>query len=157
MEGMKMYRIEFSDAIMEMEGNQGKIALEAASPRQALKRAQEHFPQMRDVSVVGTAGRYLVEFKVDEKYNRSLFKKAQKVVKLEPTRENFDALELDEQYMALYYALLTGDATFLKPPATIQGALMALKNTMVRQGVVSNFDAFMDYDIAVANAAESQS
>jgi hypothetical protein len=140
---------------MEINGNQGTITLNAGSAKDALRRARRLFKHMRDVSVAGTAERYVVEFKVDYKYNRSMLKKARQLASLDLTRDNYDRLKPEGKYMALLCAELMGKETFLENPLFLRGALMALKNELVREGHVSSLDDFMDYDIAAYNAVES--
>jgi len=152
-----MYRFQRDDATLELQGNSGTITLDAGSARDALDRARRIFRPMRDVTVAGTAGRYVVEFKVDFKYNRSLLRKARKLARLDLTRTNYERLKPEEKYMALLHAQLTGKETFLPDPMFLRGALLALKNDLIRQGDVSSPDDFMDYDITVYNMVESQS
>jgi hypothetical protein len=151
-----VYRFQRQDAMIEIEGNQGTMTFTASSARDALLHAHDILPQIREVGVRGTAGRYLVDFKVDFDYNRSASKKAHEVAQLDLTHENYERLAPDEKYMALLHAQLTGKEIFLgdKP---IAAALMSLKNEMVRRGEIPSHDDFMDYDIAVYNLVESQS
>lgn len=151
-----MYRFQHEDATLEIEGNNGTITLVAGSARDALNRARRIFRHMRDVTVAGTAGRFIVEFKVDHKYNRSLLRKARKLARLDLTRANYDRLKPEEKYMALLHAQLTGKETFLPDALFLRGALLALKNQIIYQGEMSSHDAFMDYDITVYNLVESQ-
>jgi hypothetical protein len=152
-----VYRFQRDDGVVEIEGNSGRVILIASSAQDALRRARKLFQHMRDVGVAGTADQYVVTFKVDLKYRRPLYNKARKLGQLPLTPENYDGLELDEKYMALLYAQLTGKETFLEDPKLLPSALMALRNEIIRRGVLSDHDEFMDYDIAVYNAAESES
>jgi hypothetical protein len=150
-----MYRFEKNGATIEIEGNRGTISLTAPGPREALKRAERLFTHMRDVAVAGTAERYTVSFRIDHKYRKSLLKKMQRLAAVELTRENYEELEPLEKYMVLLHAQLTGKETFLGDSGLLRGALLAVKNELVRQGEVADPDAFMDYDIVVYNAAET--
>ena len=150
-----MYRFQVEDAILEIEGNTGTITLGAGSAQDALKRARHFFRHMRDVTVAGTAERYVVEFKVDRKYNRSLLRKARRVAALDLTRENYEQLQPLEKYMALLYAQLTGKETFLPDPMFVRGAVLALRNELVRNAQVSSPNDLMDYDIVVYNLIET--
>ena len=150
-----MYRFQVEDAILEIEGNTGTITLGAGSAQDALKRARHFFRHMRDVTVAGTAERYVVEFKVDRKYNRSLLRKARRVAALDLTRENYEQLQPLEKYMALLYAQLTGKETFLPDPMFLRGAVLALKNELIRNAQVSGPNDLMDYDIVVYNLIET--
>jgi hypothetical protein len=147
----------YGDATLEIEGNSGTVTLNASSAQDALVRARRFFRHMRDISVTGTAERYVIEFKVSFKYNRRLFRRASKLAKLDLTRENYERLEPTEKYIALLYAQVTGKETFLSDPMFLRGALLSLKNEMLHQGQVSSPDDFTDYDIAVYNLVESQS
>lgn len=152
-----MYRFTYDDATLEIDGNQGTITLSAGSAQDALKRARRFFRHQRDVTVAGTAGRYIVEFKVGFRHNRSLLRRARKIAKIDLTRENYDRLHPEDKYIALLHAQLTGKKTFLEDPMFFRGALLTLKNEIIRQGHVSNPNDFMEYDIAVYNLVESQS
>jgi hypothetical protein len=150
-----MHRFEQNDATLEIDGNRGTITLIAASPQDALKRARRIFRHMREVSVVGTADRYLVEFKVDPKYNRGLHKRAREIARTPLTRPNYEGLDPLERYMALLHAQLTGKETFLEKPTQLPAALLALENELIRQGHISTREDLMDYEIAVYNVSES--
>lgn len=152
-----MYRFTYDDATLEIDGNQGTITLSAGSAQDALQRARHLFRHQRDVTVAGTAGRFIVEFKVGFKHNRSLLKKARKLAKIDLNRENYDRLQPEDKYMALLHAQLTGKKTFLEDPMFLRGALLALKNEIIRQGQVGSPNDFLEYDIAVYNLVESQS
>lgn len=41
--------------------------------------------------------------------------------------------------------------------ASVQEALAVIKNVIIRQAFVSRYDGFLDYDIAIYSAVESES
>ena len=151
-----MYRFQYNGATLEIEGNTGSVTLNAADAQDAMRQARRLFRHMRDVSVAGTAERYVVSFKVDYKYRRDLLKTARRLARLDLSRENVKGLSPLEKYMALLHAQLTRKDTFLGDPMLLRGAVLALRNEIVRQGHVSSPDDLMDLDVVVYNLVESE-
>lgn len=143
------------DYVLVIEGNTGQITLSAASPQAALKRARQIFPKSREMAVAGTAGNYVVQFKVGFDHNKALLKRARRLAAMDLTRQDsFNTLSPVERYMALLYAQLTGKPTYLGNRLSI--GLAALKANMLATNQVAGPGVFADYDIAVYNLVELQ-
>jgi hypothetical protein len=146
----------YGDVTLKIEGNTGTITLKAASAREALKRARQIFPHVRNVGVAGTAERFVVDFKVGFNHNRRLLKRARRLSGVDVTQENYDGLVLGDRYMILLQAQLARKSTFLGDPIFLRDAVRRLRDE-IRGGRGSGADELMEYDIAVHNLLDSGS
>ena len=152
-----IYKINFSEGVVEFVKNRGRTFLEASGPKQAVAAARELFRHTRDEQVKSLGSdQYLVTFKVSLDYKMHLVRTTEKAVKLLRAPELYaDGRYLDRYIVAIVY-METGEPEFLAD-TDIRSEISSLRKASVVAREVPNVVSFIDYDIAIYNYLELNS
>jgi hypothetical protein len=146
-----IYKINFSEGVVEFVKNRGRTFLEADGPKQALTASRELFAQTRDEQVKSLgSGQYLVTFTVALDYKLYLVRSVEKAIKLLRAPELYaDGRYLDRYIVATVF-METNKPEFLSQ-TDIRTEISNLRKASVVSREVSNVVSFIDYDIAIYN------
>jgi len=152
-----IYKINFSEGVVEFVKNRGRAFLEAGGPKQAVAAARELFRHTRDERIKSLgSGQYLVTFKVALDYKLHLVRSVEKAVKLLRAPDLYaDGRYVDRYFVAIMF-METGEPGFLAD-TDIRAEISSLRKAAVVSREVPNVVSFIDYDIAIYNFLELNS
>ncbi len=149
-----IYKINFSEGVVEFVKNRGRTHLEAASPEGAIAAARELFEYTRDEQVKSVgSGQYLVTFKVVLDYKLHLVRSVEKAVRLLRAPELYADGRFLDRYIVATVFRETGEPDFLAD-TDIKNEISSLRKASVVSREVPNVVSFIDYDIAIYNYLE---
>jgi hypothetical protein len=149
-----IYKLNFSEGVIEFVKNHGRAFLEADSPKQAITAARELFEHQREGRVQSLgSGQYVVNFKVALDYKLQLVRQVEKTIRMIRQMRNYtEARYLDRYIMATIF-METGEPDFLDE-LDIRDEISNLRKAAVVAREVTNVVSFIDYDIAIYNYLE---
>lgn len=152
-----IYKINFSEGVVEFVKNSGRAFLEATGPKQAVATARELFRHTRDERIKSLgSGQYIVTFKVSLDYKLYMIRSVEKAVKLLRSPDVYaDGRYVDRYIVAIVY-METGEPEFLAD-TDIRSEISNLRKAAVVSREVPNVVSFIDYDIAIYNYLELNS
>ena len=152
-----IYKVNFSEGVVEFCKNRGRAFLEATGPREALQAARGLFEHTRDehIKALGS-GQYLVTFKVSLDYRLPLVRSAEKAVKMLRSEELYQDARYLDRYIVATVFLETGSPEFLAE-IDIKEEISMLRKAAVVAREVNNVVSFIDQDIAIYNYLELNS
>lgn len=149
-----LYRLNFSEGVMEFVKNRGRTFLEAAGPKEAVAAARELFEHTRNERVKSLgAGQYLVTFRVALDYKLPQIRGVEKAVKLLRSPELYRDGRYIDRYMVATVFMETGQPEYLSD-TNIKDEISNLRKAAVVAREVPNVVSFIDYDIAIYNYLE---
>ncbi len=149
-----IYKVNFSEGVVEFAKNQGRTFLEAAGPQEALAAARDLFEHTRDEQVQSLgSGQYLVSFRVSLNYRLPLVRSVEKAVRLLRSRDNYFSGRYIDRYMVATVFKETGRPEFLAD-MDIKEEISGLRKAAVVAREVPNVVSFIDYDIVIYNYIE---
>lgn len=152
-----IYKINFSEGVIEFIKNRGRTFLEADGPREAVAATRELFEHTRNERVKSLgSGQYLVTFKVKLDYKLHLVRTVEKAVKLLRAQELYDDGRYVDRYMVATVFMETGQPDYLAD-TDIKKEISSMRKAAVVAREVSNIVKFIDYDIAIYNYLELNS
>ncbi len=152
-----IYKINFSEGVVEFVKNRGRTFLEAAGPKQAVSAARELFGHTRDEQVESLgSSQYLVTFKVSFDYKLHMIRTVEKAVKLLRAPDLYADGRYVDRYMVATVYMETGHPEFLAD-TDIKSEISSLRKASVVSREVPNVVSFIDYDIAIYNYLELNS
>lgn len=149
-----VYRVSYTDCIVEFVRNKGRAFLEAPGATQAIARVNEAFDDTRNEFARDLgSGQYLVTFQVGLGYKKPLLKQIERAVKLLRNRFKYDRARYVDRYaVALIYGE-TGQPDYLRG-LDVSNEVNRLREAAVVAREINNAVAFIDLDIAVFNYIE---
>ncbi len=152
-----IYSFKYPDAVIELKGNQGRAVIRAKDPIQAMTRARELFPHLRDESVRTRSGEeYVVRFKVAFEYRMSLLKTVERASRLKRSVDSYNRGRYVDRYVVASLCLLTGVPEWLAA-TNLKEEISDLRRAAVVAREVPNVMGFVDWDIAIHNFIELNS
>ena len=149
-----IYKINFSEGVVEFAKNTGRTFLEAEGPQQALLAARELFEHTRDERVQSLgSGQYLITFKVRLDYRLPMVRNVEKAIKLLRFQNMYDAGRFVDRYIVATIFMNTGFPDFLSD-RDIKEEISSMRKAAVVSREVPNVVHFIDYDIAIYNYLE---
>jgi hypothetical protein len=152
-----IYKLNFSEAVVEFCKNHGRAILEATGPKEALTAARGLFQHTRDERIKSLGnGQYMITFKVSLDYRLPLVHSAEKAVKMLRNEDLYrDARYIDRYIVAIVF-METGSPEYLAE-TDIKDEISSLRKAAVVAREVPNVVSFIDYDIAIYNYLELNS
>ena len=152
-----IYKINFSEGVVEFVKNRGRTFLEASGPKQAVAAARELFQHTREEQVKSLGSdQYLVTFKVSLDYKLHLVRTVEKAVKLLRAPEIYADGRYVDRYIVATVCMETGEPEFMAD-TDIRSEISSLRKAAVVSREVPNVVSFIDYDIAIYNYLELNS
>ncbi len=149
-----LYKVNYTDGVLEFVKNKGRVFLEAPDPQAALKYARELFEYTRNerVQCLGE-DQYLVSFKVALDYRLPLVHQAERAIPLLRTREKYDKGRYVDRYIVASVFRETGKPEYLTG-IDVKAELRDLRKAAVVSREVPNIVSFIDIDISIYNYIE---
>jgi hypothetical protein len=152
-----VYRVNYSDGVIEFVKNKGRAFLEADSPQAAIRQTRELFEYTRDERAKALGdNQYLVTFKVTLDYRLPLLRSVEKAVKLLRSVELYTDGRYIDRYMVATVFRETGKPEFLAE-LDIKDEISSLRKSAVVAREVPNIMSFVDIDIVTHNHIELNS
>jgi len=152
-----IYKLNFTEGVVEFCKNHGRAFLEAASPKEALTAARGLFQHTRDERVKSLGnGQYMVTFKVALDYRLPLVRDAEKAVRLLRSKDDYRDGRYIDRYIVATVFMETGSPEYLAE-TDIKEEISSLRKAAVVAREVSNVVSFIDHDIAIYNYLELNS
>ena len=152
-----IYKVNYTDGVIEFVKNKGRAFLEAASGQEALRHTNELFEYTREEKVQALGNdQYLVSFKVALDYRLPLLRSIEKAVKrLRSMKMYNEGRYLDRYVVASVYREI-GSPEFLNE-VNIKEEVSSLRKAAVVSRDVPNVMSFIDIDITIHNYIELNS
>ncbi len=149
-----LYKVNYTDGVLEFVKNKGRVFLEAPDPQTALKYARELFEYTREerVQCLGD-DQYLVSFKVSLDYRLPLVHQAERAMALLRTQEMYDEGRYVDRYIVVSIFRETGKPEYLTG-MNAKSELRDLRKAAVVSREVPNIVSFIDIDISIYNHIE---
>jgi len=152
-----IYKLNFSEGVIEFSQNKGRAFLEAAGPKEALSTARGLFEHTRNERIKSLGnGQFLVTFKVSLDYRLPLVRNVEKILKLLRSLEAYQEGRYVDRYAVATVYMETGQPDYLSN-LDIKKEISTLRKAAVVAREVNNVVAFIDYDIAIYNYLELNS
>ena len=152
-----IYSFKYRDAVIELKGNRGRAVIQAADPIQAMTRARELFPHLRDETVRARPnGEYVVRFKVAFNYRMPLLKTVERASRLKRSQDSYKRGRYVDRYVVASICQLTGSPEWLAA-TDLKEEISDLRRAAVVAREVANVMGFVDWDIAIHNFLELNS
>ncbi len=152
-----LYRVNYSEGVLEFVKNRCRAFLEAADPEAALRATRDLFDHVRQENIQCLGGsQYLVSFKVSLDYRLPLLRSVEKATKLLRSRDLYDDGRYIDRYVVATVHLETGKPEFLAG-LNIVDEIASLRKAAVVAREVDNVMTFVDWDICIYNYLELNS
>jgi hypothetical protein len=149
-----LYRVNYSEGVLEFVKNRCRAFLEAPDPACALRATRDLFDHVREENIQHLGGnQYLVSFKVALDYRMSLLRSAEKAIKLLRSKDNYNEGRFIDRYIVATMFLETGKPDFLAGLNIIE-EIGTLRKAAVVAREVHNVMTFVDWDICIYNYLE---
>ncbi|PWB73629.1 hypothetical protein C3F09_05035 [candidate division GN15 bacterium] len=152
-----IYSFKYRDAVIEFKGNRARAVIHAKDPIQAMTRARELFPNLREETVKArSAEEYVVRFKVAFNYRMSLLKSVERASRLKRSIDSYNRGRYVDRYIVAMLCRLTGAPEWLAA-MNLKDEISDLRRAAVVAREVPNVMGFVDWDIAIYNFLELNS
>lgn len=152
-----IYSFKYRDAVIELKGNRGRAVIKAADPIQAMTRARELFPHLRDETIRSRPeGEYIVRFKVAFNYRMPLLKTVERASRLKRSQDSYSRGRYVDRYVVASICQQTGLPVWLAA-TDLKQEISDLRRAAVVAREVANVMGFVDWDIAIHNFLELNS
>ena len=152
-----LYKVNYSEGVIEFVGNSGRAYLEAADPDGALRAARDLFSYTREEKVESLeSGHYVVTFKIALDYRLSLLRSVEKSIRLLRAKDLYAEGRYIDRYIVANVYKETGKPAFLDG-VDIKEEISTLRKSAVVAREVPNVMSFIDWDICIHNYLELNS
>lgn len=149
-----LYRVNYSEGVLEFVKNRCRAFLEAEDQAEALKATRDLFDHVREENIQHLGGnQYLVSFKVSLDYRLPLLRSVEKAMKLLRSMDLYNDGRYIDRYIVATVHLETGKPEFLAGINIIE-EIGSLRKAAVVAREIHNVMTFVDWDICIYNYLE---
>lgn len=150
-----IYKLNYTEAVLEFVKNRGRAFVEADSPDQAIKKTKDLFDCLRDPECHEAGeNQYLVTFKVALDYRPTLLRQVEKSLRLLRDLPLYHGGRNLDRYIVAMLFVETGVPGYLADFEDIRAEISANRKAAVVAREVSNILRFVDWDICIHNYIE---
>jgi hypothetical protein len=149
-----IYKVNYTNGVIEFVKNKGRAYVEADSPRDAIARTRELFEPTREEQAQSLGnGQFLVTFKVTLDYRMPLVRTVEKAIKRLRAKRQYDEGRYIDRYIMANLYKETAQPEYLEE-LDIREEISSLRKAAVVAREVPSVMSFIDIDIAIHNYVE---